>query len=488
MKKIVSLLLILVLSITLASCKEKTEIETEEPYENYLEIYYLNDFHGALTPDDDQLGISYIANLINTKKEANPENVLFIVGGDMLQGSALSNYYAGESTIELLNLSNLDAFTIGNHEFDWGLETVANYKDGNEENGEANFPFLGANVFYKGTTDIPDFIDPYTIIEKGDHKIGIIGTIGYGLEYSIAQSRIDDYEFGSPLDAIEEYSYYLRTEEDCDMIIVVAHDGGSSLNSQVTALEGDYKVDAVFNGHTHSTYARLTSGTPVVQSGDNGEFVGYVRWDFEETGTIVEFDNLDYFSDALLSTPDPAVEALLQSYILETSDLLDTEIMVSGDYYSSGDLSVWLAELVREATNSDVGLQNGGGTRNSIDDGQSITLSTLYQIWPFDNVIKTVMLPGSVVKNLVGDYYSSTDISVFDNNTLYKVAVNDYSFDKTNSAFQNGEDITNTGIVLRDLVQDELELQTVLYTNFFTTNSILTIYSTYQTEEETTNP
>ena len=106
MKRILSLLLVLLISITLTSCKKEEVI----PYENYLEIYYLNDFHGALTPDDDQLGISYIANLINTKKAANPENVLFLVGGDMLQGSALSNYYLGESTIELLNLSNLDAF------------------------------------------------------------------------------------------------------------------------------------------------------------------------------------------------------------------------------------------------------------------------------------------------------------------------------------------------------------------------------------------
>ena len=485
MKKILSLILVLVLSITLTSCKDTI---TEKPYENFLEIYYLNDLHGALTPDDTQLGISYIANLINTKKEASPENVLFLVGGDMLQGSALSNYYLGASTIELLNLSNLDAFTIGNHEFDWGLDSVARFKDANEENGEADFPFLGANIFYKGTTDIPEFIDPYTIIQKGVHKIGIIGTIGYGIESAIAQNRIDDYEFGSPLDSIKEYSYYLRTEENCDMIIVVSHDSGNSLNGQVTALEGDYKVDAVFNGHSHSAYARLTNGTPAVQSGSNGENIGYVRWDFLDTGTTVKYDTLDYFSDPLLSSPDPDVEAQLQTYILDTYDLLNTEIIVSDDYYSSGSLSSWLAELVREATNADIGLQNGGGTRNNIDNNHSITLSTLYQIWPFDNVIKTVMLPGSVVKGLVGDYYSSTDISYFENDTLYKVAVNDYSFDKTGSAFQNGTEINNTGIVLRDLVQAELELQSSLYSYFSTNNSILTTYATYQTEEETTNP
>jgi hypothetical protein len=96
------------------------------------------------------------------------------------------------------------------------------------------------------------------------------------------------------------------------------------------------------------------------------------------------------------------------------------------------------------------------------------------------------------VKNIAHDYYSSPSLNEirdnFDDDTLYKVAVNDYVFDKTGSAFQNGDEITNTGIVLRDLAQDELELQAEIYTNFFTSNSILTIYSTYQIEEETTNP
>ena len=204
MKRILTLVLLLLFTFTLASCETETpyEIDCEqypthvdclvdpdpdpdpdpEPIvcvdgltliqgecvslvtEDYLEIYYLNDFHGAITPDGDRMGLAYIANLINTKRIANPDNVLFVVGGDILQGSALSNYYAGLSTINLLNEMGLDAFTIGNHEFDWGLDVIQSYADGNLENGEADFPFLGANIFLEGTMDMPTGIDPYTIV------------------------------------------------------------------------------------------------------------------------------------------------------------------------------------------------------------------------------------------------------------------------------------------------------------------------------------
>jgi len=222
MKKLISLLLLLTLSLTLSACSPTTddnavdcdlypthvdclvdpdpdvncdtdpdnEVCSNEEQElncdtdpdnelcpledsnDFLDIYYINDFHGAILPDSDQLGMAYIANFLVTKKEANPDNVIILAGGDILQGTALSNYYNGYSTISMMNEMYFDAYTLGNHEFDWGLNTVTAYFDDNSENGEANFPLLGANVFYEGTTNIPEGIDPYVIIERAGLKIG----------------------------------------------------------------------------------------------------------------------------------------------------------------------------------------------------------------------------------------------------------------------------------------------------------------------------
>jgi 2',3'-cyclic-nucleotide 2'-phosphodiesterase (5'-nucleotidase family) len=451
-------------------------IEISGEPDDYLDIYYLNDFHGALLPASDQIGISYIGNLIKTKKQENPDNVLFLAGGDMLQGSALSNYYNGLSTIRILNEMGLDAFTLGNHEFDWGLDTIQAYMDGNDENGEAIFPFLGANIFLEGTNNLPDYVDPYTIITKGTHKIGIIGTMGYGLESSIATSKITGFEFADPIPIIKEYTSYLRTEENCDIIIVLAHDSGA-INNTLADQTGEYRVDAIFNGHSHSLYSNIDNNVAIVQSGSNGEYVGHVRFTFND-GTLptIEMTQISKYMDALLSTKDETIDTMIEEYLLETDELFNDEIIVSNDYFSSSELTTWVSELIRLATNADIAFHNYGGTRTSIDDQESITLGLLYQIWPFDNVIKTVELTGAEINALLAgnSLGYSTTISTFDPTTLYLVATNDYVFDKETNPFINGNNPTNTGLLLRDLALAEMVLQAELYPTFDTENDILT--------------
>jgi 2',3'-cyclic-nucleotide 2'-phosphodiesterase (5'-nucleotidase family) len=384
----------------------------------------------------------------------------------------------------------LDAFTLGNHEFDWGLETILQYADGNTENGEADFPFLGANVFYDGTTDMPEGIDPYTIIQKGTHKVGIIGTMGYGLESSIAYSKISDYEFGDPMVQIEYYSHYLRTVENCDVVIVVSHDSGR-INDEVAALTGDYKVDAVFNGHSHSEYAILTedNGIPEIQSGSTGEYVGYVKMTFDSQGIIsYDIDNIPSYLEVLLRSKDPEVDAILEVYILETDPIFNTPIINSDGDFSKADLGQWAADLMQKATNSVIAFQNKGGTRTTIDESETINLGLLYAVWPFDNIIKTVELTGRQINALIATngFYYSGDTTYFDPDTLYLVATNDYVFDKPDYPFIGGVNPINTEILLRDLVEDEMILQSELYSTFDIDNVILTIHTTYIIETTVT--
>ena len=98
----------------------------------------------GLSSQDAGIGLDYFANVIMAEQE--DKDVLFITGGDILQGQLLSNHFYGESIIFALNEMKLDAFVIGNHEFDWGLEKVLGYFNGENEI-QADFPFLGANVF-----------------------------------------------------------------------------------------------------------------------------------------------------------------------------------------------------------------------------------------------------------------------------------------------------------------------------------------------------
>jgi len=468
MKKLMIFTLLLI-TITLTACGSN-----EEETFDFIDIYYLNDFHGAIEKSSDQIGMSGIGAYISKEEAKYPNNVLVLAGGDMLQGSALSNYYNGLSTIDLMDEIGFDAFALGNHEFDWGLETVTNYFDEDESNGEADFPLLGANVYLKGTTTLPDHIDPYTIVEKGDVKIGIIGTMGYGLERSIATKRIEDYEFANPVPVIEAYAKELRTEKDCDIVIWIGHDGGSK-NDEIQALSGDSKIDALFNAHSHSRFIDDTASSPILQAGANGKMIGYVRLNLDgKTITDYTATHVNTLNSAELYNEYEPVEELLKTYKDETDLLFNTPIIKSADDFNQSELSDWIAELMRKSTGSDIGIQNFGGTRTSIDSHEDITLGLLYQIWPFDNVVKTVYLKGSVINNLRG-YAIDTEIQTFDDNTLYKVATNDYVFDKPENPFLDGTDPINTGFLMRDLAENELNLQDDVYSDFNVTNELLTV-------------
>ena len=314
-------------------------------------------------------------------------------------------------------------------------------------------------------------------LRKAGLRIGILGTMGYGLESSIATSKISGYEFGSPVPIIESYAYHLRTVEEVDMVIVVSHDSGN-LNRGVSQLSGDYKVDAIFNAHSHSEYYQDEEGIPIIQSGHNGEFVGHIRFEFND-GVIESFsgENLSYYDNVLFQTENSTVQDLIDIYQLETDELFNTPIIVAGEDLSQTELSNWIAKLMRITTGSDIAFHNLGGTRTDVDDGETINVSLLYQIWPFDNFIKTTYLTGSQINTLRAGKSNvyDTDIELFEADAYYKVATNDYLFDKDYYPFINGLYSSNTGLLLRDIAVSELELQNVLNSYFFISNEIRSV-------------
>jgi uncharacterized repeat protein (TIGR02543 family) len=435
-----------------------------------LSILYLNDLHGSIEKKDSEIGLAYIANYVEGFRNRNPKGTILLAGGDMFQGSALSNYYQGRSTLEIMNTMGFDAMVLGNHEFDWGLDVVTGYFDGNTENGEASFPLLGANVFYQGTTNIVEHIDPYTIIERDGIKIGIIGTMGYGLEQSIAQSRIDGFVFASPSDYIETYATHLRTEEDVDYVFALTHDPGD-LNQTVAGFTGDAKVDIIFNAHSHSRYTTTINNTSIIQSGSNGKYVGTITIDLTTNGITMknEASSADFYK------ANADVQTLIDTYKAETDTLFNTEIIQSGAYASQTHLSNWLTDLMVAKTGADIAFHNYGGTRTYISEDESITLGKLYQIFPFDNIIKTVELDGSAINTFInkGNAYSTT-VSEFQTGTKYLVATNDYLFDKTDNPFIYGDNPNYDGTLLRDMVEAELKLQALVYNNFTVDNPLLT--------------
>jgi 2',3'-cyclic-nucleotide 2'-phosphodiesterase (5'-nucleotidase family) len=437
---------------------------------NTLNVFYINDTHGAILENDAEMGMAKIGNLVLTERAVNPLSTLFIGGGDLLQGTLVSNYFNGASMIDSLNYIGLDAFVLGNHEFDWGIEIVTNYRDPANPLLTAEFPLLGANIFYEGTQTRPDYIDAYTIVQKGNIKVGIIGLMGFGLESSIANSRVDGYSFANPTFWAAHYTEHLRVNENVDIVIVVIHDDGrqSGFNQNLSSWTGNQRVDAVFNGHSHQEYSDLINRSgvkmPSVQSSSNGRKVGKVTFSFDHLGLLTQAEaiNLSESNESRLNTVHPGLNDLINTYVQQIEPLLNDVIIVSGQSANQSALTLYMAKLMRIATDSDIGFHNLGGTRSFLTIGQDITVATLYKIFPFDNRIKTTYLTGAQIQAYISSYGGFNDIKPgvsFISNQYYKVATNDYVFDQPDNPFITGINTEDTGILIRDLLATIMENQ-----------------------------
>ncbi|WP_026392161.1 bifunctional metallophosphatase/5'-nucleotidase [Haploplasma modicum] len=393
--------------------------------DNNFDIFYLNDTHGAILNKGSELGLAKIANYINKEKD---ENSLFVVGGDMFQGQLISNANKGQLMVEVFNELKLDAFVLGNHEFDWGLDTILKYFDQSNHDVKANFPLLGANVINKKTNLRPDGIKDYHIVDRKGVKVGIIGVIGDGLESSISTPRVSDYKFTNAYNAF--YETYLKIEQSVDFVIAANHSADQSFNEKVGNLN---KVSAIFNGHSHTEYKGLINNkVPYLQSGSNGQMVGRVNLEFDSNFNLTKGVANNIKSSVNLDSPDLRVEAIIDRYYNEMSNLYNEVLIEAENLMNQKDLANYISRLMTEVTNSVAGFQNSGGTRATLYQGQQITSADIFQIFPFDNQIIFAEVKGYELKKLLDNSYfiSYKKIEYRDivDNNIYQIATNDYIF------------------------------------------------------------
>lgn len=472
--KILSIILIFILFIALTSC------EVQSSGCEKVIIYSINDFHGAIEEENGKYGAARISGFIKNDIESNSDAATIVLSsGDMFQGSAISNHTRGEIVVDIMNEIGYDAMTIGNHEFDWGLETVLKYNDGDQSNGEANFPFLGCNILDRRTNTLPIGVEPYVVVEEKGIKIGIIGYMGQGLETSIATAMVENYYFADPVLYVKKYAEVLRTEEECDIVIASGHDGDVFVNRQLAALYGDSTIDAIINGHTHARYSDSlvrADGVSIstIQSGTGGEYIGVTTLTIDpETQKVTEGMAVNRAMSASINV-DPIVKQMVDDIVIETAPVFKRELCTAGANISQVAGCLWAADALLEYTNCDVAFINSGGIRNNafpIQAGEKVTVSKVFEIMPFDNTVKMTMLKGKYIRGLLksSGIVNSTNVTgssssdfcingeLIEDEKLYLVAAVDYIFDQTQYPFQYGTDTVATGILFRDILINNLE-------------------------------
>ncbi|WP_162140321.1 bifunctional metallophosphatase/5'-nucleotidase [Haploplasma axanthum] len=404
---------------------------------NMLDFYYINDTHGAVLNKENEMGVAKIANLIKSKKLENPDNTVFITGGDMFQGQLISNDNRGAVIVESLNSMNLDAFVIGNHEFDWGLETILKYFNPKTSGVKANFPILGANVKLKSTDEMPEFLDAYTIVNKGNIKVGIIGLMGDGLETSIAKQRVNDYYFSNVYQEAQKYVDIIKDQVDMIVVSVHGYTLGQGLMENLANLD---KVHLIYNAHTHQKYYGEINRNDYqkvqyAQAGANGYYVSNINFKYkiENENIFVNSQTnemLDQYNEQLLEAEDVEVKKIVDRYYNQVKHLYEEVVLIAGENMSRDVLANYISKVMKEKAGAVVGFQNSGGTRSELYRGQEITAADIFQIFPFDNRVIGFDVKGSELRKILKNQslYASNDLLNINDNEIYRVTTNDYVF------------------------------------------------------------
>src|SRR2546422_2386292 len=248
-----------------------------------LRVLAINDLHGALEPQTWPWsggravgGAPALKAWFDTLSRACHCTTVRLDGGDEMQGTLLSNVGYGRAAIAALNAFGIDAAAIGNHEFDWSVDTLR------ARMAEAHYRFLAANVTDTTGRVRPDWAEPWTLIERGGQKIAVIGLALRATPANTAPRNVTGLAFGDGAAAVKRVLPQARAA--ATFVIVVAHEGafcdggGRAAAGPLAAaprpgeiLDVPRRLDfgaggIIVSWHTHSLVNTVVNGIPVVQA------------------------------------------------------------------------------------------------------------------------------------------------------------------------------------------------------------------------------
>ncbi|HYT64198.1 MAG TPA: 5'-nucleotidase C-terminal domain-containing protein, partial [Gemmatimonadales bacterium] len=332
--------------------------------------------------------------------------------GDEMQGTALSNATFGRGTIDAMNALGIDAAAIGNHEFDWSVDTLRSRMR------DAKYPFLSANITNAAGTARPDWATPWTLVTKGGAKIAVIGLTTTETPTSTAPRNVQGLAFGDGARAIKQYLPAARAA--ADFVIVLAHAGAVCDSAMAATCHGEIldvarqldsgSVDLIVAGHSHQRVNTVVNGIPIVEAQSSGRAIGVV--DFVRVGgrrevraqlvtPYVDQIKPDVALTAALAGQQQALRNITERVVARLKFPLKRE----GDEYGLGRL---IADAQRAAGRADVAIMNNGGIRSDLPEG-AVTWGNVYQVQPFQNRLLRLTVTGSVLEDALEQCVAGRD-------------------------------------------------------------------------------
>ena len=381
--------------------------------ERYVRIISTNDVHGALEPRPDANGVrrgglAYVATAIREAAAGCPGPrcaTLILDGGDEWQGTPASNLSRGRPGVGIFERIGVAASALGNHEFDWGIDTLR------ARMREARYGIFGANVRDTAGNDVR-WIRDDTIVTRAGYRIGIVGLSTTSTPQTTRAANVASLRFVAEAPVVDSLNRRLRAR-GAQLVVVIAHAGAFCDSTGAGDCKGEIvdlarnltePVDAIVSGHTHTLVDAVVNGMPIVQARSRGEAIAWtdIYPSLRGRADTATAHVRDVLTDSL--RPDSAIAALVARAV-STVDrrmaqpvaTIATTMARTGTQYALGNL---LADAQRWSAKSDVAVMNNGGIRANLRAG-AVTFGDIFEIQPFANTLVRYTVSGAALRGYI---------------------------------------------------------------------------------------
>lgn len=371
---------VLLLIVLAAACAE--------PDKRHMTIFYTADEHGWLNDSEKGDGAAALMELWKEKEGYTQESDSFLVlsGGDMWTGSSVSTLFEGYSMVEIMNNLGYDAAALGNHEFDFSIDTLITRAQ------QSAFPFLAANLT-NADGSMPEYAIPYTMKEVSGVTVGILGLANVETPATANPSAVADLVFAPYAEALRQYIPEME-QLGADFIIIVGHICKEEMEALVP-LAKEFNIPFITGGHCHSEVLEEQDGVLLMET--SAYLTSYIKVELEydvrtDSTTILSFEKVtnnteerDEHMAKLVNSWDDKADAQLGKVIGYTAE----GITRNSSLMQSIVADAWFSVL----PDADLVMVNKGGVRQDIEKGD-ITLGTILGLLPFNNEIVKMTFTG----------------------------------------------------------------------------------------------
>ncbi|MEF2977185.1 bifunctional metallophosphatase/5'-nucleotidase [Subtercola sp. YIM 133946] len=433
----------LALGLTVVS----SDVASAAPAPVDIDIVSINDFHGRLEASGTTAGAAVLAGAVNSFRTANP-NTIFVSAGDNIGASTFTSFIQHDQpTIDALNAMKLDVSSVGNHEFDQGVDDLTG-----RVSSAADFPYLAANVFDKATGE--PVLDPYFVKQVDGIKVGFIGAVTEELPSLVSPAGISSITVGPIVSSVNTVADELKDGDpsngEADVIVLLVHEGAptsavaapdSAFGEIVDGVDGN--VNAIVSAHTHQLYnydapvPGVPGATrPVLQSASYSMDLGHLALSVDpSTKELLSISSevLPLTESAAPNAPlypaDPTVAGIVTQAVAVADVLGSVQTgTITADFnrarQSDGSenrggestLGNFVADVQLWATQdagAEIAFMNPGGLRTDLtyasagagDADGAVSFKEAASVQPFANTLVTTTLTGAQIKEVLEEQW-----------------------------------------------------------------------------------